>query len=266
MPTDERRIIDCASVIGNSFTREAIAALCPDVTDLDAALAGLVRLQLLRQETDRLSAELGHYQFVQSGVRQVAYGTLSRRDRKASHLAVVRLLEDGDNSAGELSPIIAQHLLEALDAVPDASDSHDLAAAAVGHLRRAAERASALGAPAEAAGHLQVALDRSSDPALTAAIESELAQELHRAGDHDGAIEHATRARDLFDELGDPVEAGRAVATLCHGLIWGRAEFDRAHGLSTERLEMLAGREDAAAVELLLRAQRSAPCSARAPT
>ena len=177
---------------------------------------------------------------MQSVVRQVAYGTLSRRDRKASHLAVVRLLEDGDNSAGELSPIIAQHLLEALDAVPDASDSHDLAAAAVGHLRRAAERASALGRRPSPPGTCTWRSTRSSDPALTAAIESELARELHRAGDHEGAIEHATRARDLYEELGDPVEAGRAVATLCHGLIWGRAEFDRAHGLSTERLEMLA--------------------------
>ena len=55
-------------------------------------LAALVRLQLLRQESNRLSVEVGLYQFVQAVVRQVAYGTLARRDRKAGHLAVVGLL------------------------------------------------------------------------------------------------------------------------------------------------------------------------------
>ncbi len=93
-------------MIGSSFTRAAIAGLCPDVADLDGALAGLVRFQLLRQDSDRFSAELGQYRFVQSGVRNVAYGTLSRRDRKASHLVVARMLEEGDNSAGE---IVADH-------------------------------------------------------------------------------------------------------------------------------------------------------------
>ncbi len=71
------------------------------------SLGALVRLQLLRQESDRFSADRGRYQFVQSGVRQVAYGTLSRRDRKASHLAMVELMGEWDNSAGEISGVIA---------------------------------------------------------------------------------------------------------------------------------------------------------------
>jgi hypothetical protein len=87
---------------------------------------------------------------------------------------------------------------------------------------------------------------------MEAAIEAELAQELHRAADHDGAIEHATRALAAFDALGDPVSAGRVAATLCIALIWGKGEFDHAYGLATERLEGLAGRDDAAPVELAL--------------
>ena len=55
---------------------------------------GAVRQQILASETNRLSAELGQYRFVQSVVRQVAYGTLSRRDRKAGHLAVARYLDE----------------------------------------------------------------------------------------------------------------------------------------------------------------------------
>ena len=85
-------------------------------------LAGLVRLQLLRQESSRFSAELGQYQFVQTGVRQVAYGTLSRRDRKASHLAVARDLEERDNSAGRSRRSSPSTTSRRIDAVPDAPD------------------------------------------------------------------------------------------------------------------------------------------------
>ena len=155
---DARRVVDQASVVGNSFSRDAIASLCPDVADLDAVLGSLVRLQLLRQESNRFSSEVGQLQFVQGVVRQVAYGTISRRDRKASHLAVVRLLEEDDDGVGQDSSIIAQHYLEALGAVPDAPDAAQLTTTAVSHLERAAVRASALGAPEESAGHLRQAL------------------------------------------------------------------------------------------------------------
>ena len=206
---------------------EAIAGLCPDLADLDAALDELVRVQLLRMESSRFSTELGQYRFVQTGVRQVAYGTLSRRDRKASHLAVVRLLEAEDDPADELAPIIAQHYLEALDAVPDEGDRADLASAAVNYLRRAATRASALGAPAEAAGHLKSALLRTSDAAERAMIGLELARQLQRTADHEGAIEHAEQASSIFDELGDPVAAGAAVAVRARALATLVGDRDR---------------------------------------
>ena len=136
-----RQVVDQASVLGTAFSRDEIAGLCTDVPDLDTALAQLVRLQLLSQESSRFSTEVGQYRFVQSAVRQVAYGTLSRRDRKASHLAVVRQLEAEDDPADELAPIIAQHYLEALDAVPEEADREMLASRAVALLCRAAARA-----------------------------------------------------------------------------------------------------------------------------
>ena len=48
--------------------------------------------QILRVEDGRFSNERGHLLFVQSAVRQVAYGTLSRRERKAAHVEVARHL------------------------------------------------------------------------------------------------------------------------------------------------------------------------------
>ena len=99
-----------------------------------------MRLQLLRRESSRFTTEHGQFQFVQSAVRQVAYGTLSRRDRKAEPPGRRTPPRGRGRPGGELAPIIAQHYLEALDAVPDEGDRADLAAAAVNYLRRAAAR------------------------------------------------------------------------------------------------------------------------------
>jgi len=252
LPADQRRVVDVASVIGHSFTREQIAAMCPDVPDLAAALAGLVRVQVLRQESDRLSAELGRYQFVQSAVRQVAHGTLSRRDRKALHLAVAELLGQGDNSAGELSPIIAQHLIEAADAVPEGEDHAELTAAAVGHLSRSATRASSLGAPAEAAAHLRIALDRTQDRLQAAELGCQLAAALNSTSEYEEAIARSEATRVLAQELGSPILVGRATASLARALVYGQAELERARAMVEEQLEELRGVEGAERVLLEL--------------
>jgi class 3 adenylate cyclase len=252
LPPDQRRVVDRASVVGDSFGRDQIASLCDEVADLDGALASLVRLQLLRQESNRFSTEAGQFQFVQSAVRQVAYGTLSRRDRKASHLAVVELLEAGDDATDESAAIIAQHYLEALDAVPGDPDRDELAAAAVVKLRGAATRAASLGAPAEAAQHLAVAFERCADPALAATIECDLAEQLELAGEHEAAIDHATRARDAFDAAGDALMAGRAAATLSRALTFGRDDFEQAHLVASQRYAALRAVPEAAHVALEL--------------
>ena len=250
-----RRLIDQASVLGNSFSRDAIGGLCPDVPDLDGALAQLVRLQLLSQESSRFSTEVGQYRFVQSAVRQVAYGTLSRRDRKASHLAVVRQLEQVDDPADELAPIIAQHYLEALDAVPEETDRDELAARAVGLLQRAATRAAALGAPAEAVGHLRSALGRTTEVAERAGIELDLARHLYAVADYEPAIEHATAARDACDRLGDPLSSAAAVAVLAQALARATGVYEAAISMTQECLDRIGDDSAARVVRLqLLRA------------
>ena len=49
-------------------------------------------------------------------VRQVAYATQSRRDRKARHLAAAEHLAALPDPGDELAVVIAQHLLDAVDA------------------------------------------------------------------------------------------------------------------------------------------------------
>ena len=139
----QRRVVDRASVAGDSVEPTVLAELCPDVPDLDQALAGLVRAQILRVEASRLNSEQGRYQFVQSAVRQVAYGTLSRRERKQAHLDVLAAMLR--HWSDELAPVVAQHCIAAVDAVPDDQDVDELSAQAVGYLRQAATRARAIG-------------------------------------------------------------------------------------------------------------------------
>ena len=69
-------------------------------------------------------------------LRQVAYDTLSRRDRKARHLAVAAHLRttfagDGD----EVIDVIARHYLDAVAAAPDDDDADRAARAGGGGAR-----------------------------------------------------------------------------------------------------------------------------------
>ena len=212
-----RRVVERASVVGDVFTRAELERLCADVPDLEAVLSGLVRQQLFSQLANRFSADFGSFQFVQSVVRQVAYGTLSRRDRRALHLAVARMIEDEGDQSGELAPMIAQHYIDAVEAMPDEPDVPDLAARAIAELERAAVRARNLGAFTEASGHLVNALARATDGGTRARLHKDLAQALVDAGDYARCLEHAKAAVAAFDEAGDPVQAALAAAA------WGDA-------------------------------------------
>ena len=103
-------------------------------------------------------------------VRQVAYATQSRHDRKARHVAAAAYLAALDDPAGDLAQVVAKHLLDAIDAAPDADDVPAMADRARDHLERAAGRARALGAPTEAQVLLETALERTDDPATMARL------------------------------------------------------------------------------------------------
>jgi class 3 adenylate cyclase/tetratricopeptide (TPR) repeat protein len=209
----QRQVVNQASVVGTSFAQATLARLCGSMDDLGEVLESLVRIQLFRQESDRFSSERGQFQFVQSAMRQVAYGSLARRDRKASHLAVAGELEEQDDADG-IAAVIAQHYLEAIDAVPDAPDSDQLTSQAISWLRRAAARAAALGSPAEASGHLLTALARVGDPQVHSMMEIELARALVQAGRYEEAVTHAEVAVAAMKESDDTLDVASATVTL----------------------------------------------------
>ena len=106
-------------------------------------LRQLVRRELLTQDLDPRSPERGQYAFVQALIREVAYNTLARRDRKTRHLAAARFFESLGND--ELAGALASHYLAAYENASEPAEADALARQARIALRGAAERATALG-------------------------------------------------------------------------------------------------------------------------
>ena len=93
LSAEQRSLLQDASVLGHAFTAAGAAALSgrPEA-DVVPLLDGLVARQVLGRDDDPRSPERGQYVFLQELVRNVAYGTLSRRARKARHVAAARHL------------------------------------------------------------------------------------------------------------------------------------------------------------------------------
>jgi len=123
-----RRLVADAAVLGTTFPAEALIAISGrDEPSVRAALADLVRREVLSVSADPLSPERGSYQFAQDMLRQVAYDTLSRRDRKTRHLAVAAHLRQAFPGEGEeVTDVIARHYLDALHAIADDQDTADI--------------------------------------------------------------------------------------------------------------------------------------------
>ena len=215
----ERRVVADASVLGASFTREGLVAVGSDVSDLDTALDTLQRKEIIAVQQDRFSAERGQFRFVQSVVRQVAYGTLSRRDRRTRHVAAADFLSIQPDPADDLAVVIAQHLLDAVDASgSDTDDVPALLARACALLDRAGARAKSLGSPGEGRRLFEAALARTSDPAEQARLNLAAAEAAGDAGDYPGSAALARTAMRLFDELDRGVDAGVAAGTACRSM------------------------------------------------
>ncbi len=156
-PSD-RSLVQDAAVLGQSFTPAALAAVSGvDAGTLEPRLRALARREFLALQTDPRSPERGQYAFVQALVRDVAYGTLARRDRRARHLAAARHFEAlGDE---ELAGALAAQYVAAFRAQPEGPEGEAVAAQARIALRAAAERAVALGSNDQAIAHLRQALE-----------------------------------------------------------------------------------------------------------
>ncbi|MEO6059422.1 MAG: adenylate/guanylate cyclase domain-containing protein [Candidatus Limnocylindria bacterium] len=219
---EDRALLQDASVLGQSFTVEALTAVGGvDPSLLADRLERLVARQLLTVDADPRSPERGQYQFVQAVVREVAYASLAKADRRARHLAAARYLEGlGDEEA---VGVLASHYLWAHQASRPGAEADALAAQARIALHAAAERAAALHSNRQAVGYLEQALTVTSESADQAALHLR-ASELGEAFDLDTAVRHAEAARALYRSLADAHGALRAATWLGRHQTSGKTE------------------------------------------
>jgi class 3 adenylate cyclase/tetratricopeptide (TPR) repeat protein len=169
LPPGERGLLLSAAALGRRFHPDALATISGlEPGEARERVAGLVRRELLAVDDELRSPGHGQLSFVQDVVREVAYRTLSRRERRALHLAAADHLESLHDD--DLVEAIAEHLVEVHRATPDHPEAPAVAVRAVRALRQAAQRALALHAPARALTHVERALELVADDETRATL------------------------------------------------------------------------------------------------
>jgi predicted ATPase len=230
---EERSIVLDAAVLGKSFVKEGVAAVSGQALDVvESVLTGLVRKDVFTLQSDPRSPERGQFTFIQELVRQVAYGTIAKRDRKSKHLAAARFLSEGwQGDQDEAVEVVAAHLLRAYELDPSAADAGAIKAGALDMLRRAGERAAALGANREAQGYFTQAAALTDD-ILERALLIERSGEMALAGMRlEEAEIHLREALEVYEARSLPHPAARASARL--------AEADLNEGRLDEAVERM---------------------------
>ncbi|MGH2871119.1 MAG: ATP-binding protein, partial [Solirubrobacteraceae bacterium] len=220
LAASERALLQDASVIGQSFSPTALAAVSGLAADeVTRLLDGLVAKQVLAYVDDARQGERGQYAFLQALLRQVAFGTLARRDRKARHLAIAEHLRASWGDSPELAEVLASHYLAAVDADPDAADAAEIRAAACRTLADAGRRALSLALGAEARSHFEHAARLSDSEVERARLLAQAGTAAARTADSDGARRLLGEAIELLDAGGHFDDGARTRALLAHALI-----------------------------------------------
>ncbi|MHB8399813.1 MAG: adenylate/guanylate cyclase domain-containing protein [Candidatus Limnocylindrales bacterium] len=217
----DRTLVSDAAVLGQSFTVAGLTAISAiPATELEPRLRGLVKRELLILDVDPRSPERGQYGFVQALIREVAYGTLAKRERKSRHLAAARFFEA--LGSDELAGALAGHYLAAHANAPEGPEAEALAGQARIALRAAATRAAALGSHEQAVAFLEQALSVATDAAERADILELAGVSAATAGHYAVATTFLEAALVERNEVNDRVSSARTTTELGRVLLDGR--------------------------------------------
>jgi class 3 adenylate cyclase len=246
----ERHLLQDGAVLGKTFTQDGLAALSDDVEpDHEPLLGALVRKEVLSRQADPRSPEHGQYGFLQDLVRHVAYETLSKRDRRAKHLAAAAFLS-ASLADDEVVEVLAAHYLSAYRAAPEAPDALEIKERAREALAQAGERAASLAAAAEAQRYFEQAAELSEDKLVHAALTDRAGQMAWRAGEPVEAralLNHAHDAYEAEDEIRPAARVSARLAEL--DFLEGHAQ--QAVARLEPALEALTGEEPDEVVAVL---------------
>ncbi len=231
-----REVAQIGAAIGREFSYPLLSAVAQQPDDrLGEALGQLVRAELVFGRGEVPEAV---YTFKHALVQEAAYASLLRERRRTLHARIARALEAEFPEVAETQPeLVAHHYASA-----------GLAAPAIDHYRRAAERAMAASANAEAIAHLTRGLELiASLPASPERISREIEFRLALgtpliATQGYGSIEARaayTRAKELCAGTGDTPELFRSLVGLwVYHLI--QPDLETASELSRELLNLAA--------------------------
>ena len=245
----DRALVQEAAVLGLSFTLTGVAAVSgQDPETLEARLRDLVHREFLELNVDPRSPERGQYSFVHRLIREVAYGTLSRRDRRTRHLAAARFFENLDDD--EIAGVLATHYLDAYRASPEGEEGAAVATQARIALRAAADRAAALHSHDQALAFLDQALEVTPDAADRVELLDRAGIAALAAGRYEASQAHLREAVELARGIGDQAAAARATARIGELLLRGGL-IDQGLAEIREALEILGDVDSDPAVVVL---------------
>jgi tetratricopeptide (TPR) repeat protein len=214
LAAEERWLLQVASVMGKTFSKPALAAVTSiPATELDTLLTSLLRKEVLQVQADPRSPERGQYGFLQDLVKRVAYETLSKKERKAKHLAVASYLQSSSSyEQDEIVEVVAAHYTEAYRAAPDAPDAEEIKEHARTMLARAGKHAASLAANEEAQHYFEQAADLAEDPATRAELLEHAGMMARNGGRSGVASDRFEQAIALFERAGQTHAAARVSA------------------------------------------------------
>jgi len=219
----ERRVVQCAAVIGRTFSLETLGLLArEECADLDEVLAVLQTKKILvRERPGSTLGGTGEFGFRHALIRDVAYETLPKAVRAHRHLELGELLEAEAGDHGDApAATLAEHFDRAAtlgrETGLDAAWLLDTGGRAAGFHEAAAAAAAAVGSNREAAGHLEAAARLAPDEGpAQARIAEQLGDICVRMGRTAAAVErwqgalarqriegNSVRAADLLRKIG----------------------------------------------------------------
>ena len=197
----DRALVQDASVLAGRFSVAALSAVSgEDPVALEPRMRGLVRREVFTLETDPRSPDRGRYGFVQALLRDVAYSTLARRDRRARHLAAARHFE---GLGEEHASLLAEQYLAAYRVAPDGPEGQAAGAQARLALRAAADRAIEVGALEQGVVHLRAVAEIATSDAEAAAALVRAGETLVYAGGRTDSVSLLQEAIVRLARTGD---------------------------------------------------------------
>jgi class 3 adenylate cyclase/tetratricopeptide (TPR) repeat protein len=265
LPTEEKRLLQDAAVLGKVFWSGGVATLTHfSDHDIDDVLHALQRKGFVRRERRSAVSGQTEYAFRHVLVREVAYGQVPRPARVDKHVAAAGWI-DSLGRAEDHAELLAYHYSTALELAQASNlDTSELMERTRSALKQAGDRALGLNSHGVAVGFYTTALELWSTDAEDYAL---LLLVLGRAEFLAGNMspERHDHAAKVALERGKPELAAEAEATAAEAA-WYRGEgdevdarVDRALGLveplqssrskawilsQASRYEMLAGRHD----------------------